>query len=106
MTLKQFDETLKEFCSETGVYELAAPKGTQRFVVWHCYGRNTVSGDNRNQVNFPKVQIDIVTPNRYDYLVDDVAAALWSMDLTYSVQSEGYDPDYNAYRTILQLVVA
>ena len=106
MTLKKFEETLKEFCPEPGVHELAAPKGAQRFVVLNCYGRRSVSGDNRNQVDLPKVQIDIVTPYRDDHLVDDVTAALWFMDLSYSVQSEGYDPDYNAYRTILQLVVA
>jgi hypothetical protein len=38
-------------------------------------------------------------------LVDEICAALWEMDLTYSIQSEGYDPEYNAYRTILQLAV-
>ena len=53
----------------------------------------------------PKVQIDIITNIHDDMLVDDICAALWMMDLTYSVQSEGYDDEYNAYRTILQLVV-
>ena len=103
MTLKEFDAKLKEAFSE--VYETAAPKGKQRYVVWHRYGRSSVFGDDRNQADVPKVQIDIITNIHDDMLVDDICAALWMMDLTYSVQSEGYDDEYNAYRTILQLVV-
>lgn len=103
MTLREFDANLKKACPET--YELAAPKGAQRFVAWHRYGRSSVHGDNRNQLDAPKVQIDIVTNVLDDTLVDDVCAALWMMDLPYSVESEGYDDDYAAMRTILQLVV-
>lgn len=103
MTLREFDANLKKACPET--YELAAPKGAQRFVAWHRYGRSSVHGDNRNQLDAPKVQIDIVTNVLEDSLVDDVCAALWMMDLPYSVESEGYDDDYAAMRTILQLVV-
>ena len=103
MTLQQFETGLEE--AFTDVYETAAPKGKQRFVVWHRYGRSSLFGDNRNQVDAPKVQIDIVTNNPNDFLVDDVCAALWAMDLPYSVESEGYDDEYAAYRTILQLVV-
>ncbi len=94
---------MKAVCSET--YELAAPKGASRFVVWHRYGRSSSYADDRNVLDVPKVQIDIVTNNPDDFLVDDVCAALWTMDLPYTVQSEGYDPDYAAFRTILQLVV-
>ena len=103
MTLQQFDAALKAACSET--YELAAPQGAQRYVVWHRYGANSSFGDDHNVLDLPKVQIDIVTNIKDDLLVDDVCAALWMANLPYSVQSEGYDPDYNAYRTILQLVV-
>lgn len=103
MTLQEFDATLKTACPST--YKDAAPKGAQRFVIWHSYGRNSMFGDNRNQLDAPKVQIDIVTNIEYDTLVDDITAALWMMDLPYSVESEGYDDDYAAYRTILQLVV-
>ena len=49
--------------------------------------------------------MDIVTNQAKDSLADDVTAALWLMGLPYSIQSEGYDPEYNAYRTILQLAV-
>ena len=103
MTLQQFNGQLKAACPDT--YETAAPKSAQRFVVWHRYGRSSAFGDDRNQIDAPKVQIDIVTNIPDDSLVDDVCAALWAMDLPYSVQSEGYDDDYAAFRTVLQLVV-
>lgn len=104
MTLREFEDNLKAACSGL-VYELSAPKAKNRYVVWHRYGGNSTYGDNRNVLDAPKVQIDIVTQSAQDPLVDDVMAALWSMDLPYSIESEGYDPDYNAQRTILQLVV-
>lgn len=104
MTLKEFDANLKKAFPD--VYSPAAPKGKQRYVVWNRYGRSSVYGDNRNQVDAPKVQIDIVSNILDDPLVDDIAAALWLMDLTYTVISEGYDDEHAAYRTILQLVVA
>ena len=104
MTLQDLDDALKEVCPET--YELAAPQSATRYVVWHRYGTQSSYADNRNVLGCAKVQIDIVTQNKDDFLVDDVCAALWTMDLPYSVQSEGYDPECNAFRTILQLVVA
>lgn len=104
MTLQQFDAALKKAVPD--VYEIAAPKGKQRYVVWNRYGRASSNGDDRNQIDFPRVQIDIISNQKDDLLVDDVCAALWMMDLPYSVESEGYDNDYAAFRTILQLVVA
>ena len=103
MTLQQFDAGLKSAFPD--VYETAAPKGKQRYVAWHRYGRTFTYGDDRNQVDAPKVQIDIVTNIHNDPLSDDICAALWMMDLSYSVVSEGYDDEFSAYRTILQLVV-
>lgn len=104
MTLQQFDAALKEACPGL-VYELAAPDRKTRYVVWHCYGKHSGYGDDRNAVDLPKVQIDIVSNVPDDLLADDVCAVLWEACQPYSVVSEGYDPDYNAYRTILQLVV-
>ena len=103
MTLQQFENNLKAACPET--YELAAPQGAKRYVVLHRYGASSSFGDDRNVLDIPKVQLDIVTNVQHDILVDEICAALWTMDLTYSIQSEGYDPEYNAYRTILQLAV-
>ena len=103
MTLKKFENGLKATFSD--VYENAAPPKKQRFVVWHRYGRSSTYGDDRNQLDAPKVQIDIVTNIPDDPLADDIMEALWLMDLPYSVESEGYDDDYAAFRTILQLVV-
>lgn len=104
MTLHDLDAALKKAIPET--YETAAPKGKQRYVCWHRYGRSSMFGDDRNQLDAPKVQIDIITNIPDDTLADDVCAALWLLDLPYSVESEGYDDEYNAFRTILQLVVA
>lgn len=103
MTLHEFEAALKAAVPET--YEIAAPKEKRRYVVWHRYGRNSLFGDDRNQLDAPKVQLDIISNVHDDTLVDDVCAVLWTLDLPYSVESEGYDDDYNAYRTILQLVV-
>ena len=103
MTLQQFESNLKAAFPD--VFKTAAPKAKQRYVVWHTYGRSSQYGDDHNQIDVPKVQIDIITNVDNDFLVDDICAALWAMDLTYSVVSEGYDDEYCAYRTILQMVV-
>lgn len=103
MTLQQFDAALKEAFPDT--YELAAPKDKLRYVVWNKYGTQSHFGDDRNVLGIPKVQIDIVSNIKDDLLVDDVCAALWLMGLSYSIESEGYDQEYNAFRTILQLEV-
>lgn len=104
MTLQTFEAELKKAFPD--VYETAAPKSKQRFVVWQRYGRKPIFGDDRNQLEIPKVQLDIITNIPDDSMIDDICAALWMMNLTYSVESEGYDDEYAAYRTILQLEVA
>ena len=104
MTLQEFNAGLNEVCPDL-VYELAAPKDARRYVVWHRYGRSSTYGDNVNQIDAPKVQIDIITNDYFDILADDVMIALYMMGLPYEVISEGYDDEYAAYRTILQLVV-
>ena len=103
MTLKQFDASLK--AAHPDIYETAAPKGLQTYAVWHRYGRAPIFGDDRNQAEGIKVQIDIMTPSYDHVLIDAVTGALWLMDIPYSVESEGYEDELNAYRTILQLVV-
>lgn len=104
MTLQDFDRTLKTVCPQT--YEGTAPQGARRFLCWHCYGAQSSYGDNRNVFDLPKVQLDILTQSTTDDLVDEVCQALGAAGLTYAVMDPGtYDPDYNAIRTILQLVV-
>ena len=103
MTLQEFAARWKEAVPET--YHLQAPAGLTRFVAWHAYTASAVRGDDRNQMDAPKVQMDIVYHNDLDPIVDDVLGALWLMDLPYDIISEGYDPDYAAMRLILQLVV-
>ena len=103
MTLQEFDAGLKKAFPD--VYQMAAPRGKTRYAVWHRYGRTSTYGDDRNQIDRPKVQIDIITNDPNDFMVDDILAALWMMDLPYVIFSEGYDDEYTAYRTIVQLVV-
>lgn len=103
MTLQEFDVNLKLVSDD--VYEDAAPSNVTNYVVWSRYGTQPGFGDDSNIFGLPKVQIDIVTQTRDSILADDILAALWAMNLPYSVQSEGYDPDFNAFRTILQTVV-
>lgn len=104
MTLQEFENALKAAAPDL-VYQLAAPKGIHRYVCWHSYGRGSMYGDNRNQLDAPRVQIDIHTQSLSDPLVDDICAALWMLDLPYTVVSQGYDDEYADIRTILQLVV-
>lgn len=103
MTLKEFAANLKKAFPD--VYETAAPKGAKRCVVWARYGHASSFGDDQNQVDLPKVQIDVISNILDDSLADDICDALRRMELPYSVQSEAYDDDFAAYRTILQLVV-
>ena len=103
MTLQAFEKGLKD--AFPGVYEVAAPKSERRFVAWHRYGRSSLCGDDLNQIDAPRVQLDIVTNIHNDTLPDDIMAALWMMSLPYEVISDGYDDEYAAFRTILQLVV-
>ena len=51
------------------------------------------------------MQLDILTDAAHELLIDDITAVLWTLDLPYSIQSDGYDPDYGCRRTILQMVV-
>lgn len=104
MTLQEFETGLKAACPGL-VYELAGPKGCHRCVVWHHYGFSSTYGDNVNQIDAPKVQIDIHTQSATDTLTDDVCKALAGMNLPYRVESVGYDDDFADQRTILQLVV-
>lgn len=103
MTLQEFENNLKQVSDD--VYETAAPPNKVNYVVWNKYGTQSGFGDDCNLMGLPKVQLDIITQTRDSILAEDILAALWAMNLPYSVQSEGYDPDYNAFRTILQVVV-
>ena len=103
MTLQEFEDGLKAAVPET--YPLQAPAGKTRYVAWHTYSASSVRGDDRNQLDAPKVQLDIIYQSDQDTIADDVLAALWLMDLPYEIISEGYDPDYAAMRVVLQLVV-
>lgn len=103
MTLQDLDTALKAVCPNT--YELAAPAGETRAVVWHCYGASHLIGGDCTVVDVPKVQIDILYQQLDDSLADDVKEALRELHLPYEVQDDSYDDEYAIRRCILQLEV-
>lgn len=86
-------------------YPDAAPAGVRPCVVYSVYGSRPVLGDDRNQMDIPKVQLDLLTLSSLDPLLDTVTDVLWELALPYSVQDMSYDPDYGCFRTILQTEV-
>nr|DAL91782.1 MAG TPA: Protein of unknown function (DUF806) [Caudoviricetes sp.] len=103
MTLQDLDAALKAVCPET--YELAAPSGATRAVVWQCYGAAHLIGDDCTAVDIPKVQIDIFYQELNDSLVEMVKAVLCELHLPYEVQNDGYDDTYALRRCILEVEV-
>lgn len=103
MTISEFSAALK--AAKLSVYTPVVPAGAVNCLAWHTYGAIPSIGDNGNVLNAPQVQIDILTDDAHELLIDDVSSVLWTLDLPYSIQSDGYDPDYGCRRTILQLVV-
>ncbi len=103
MTISEFSAALKS--ANLSVYTPVVPAGAINCLAWHIYGAIPSIGDNGNVLNAPQVQIDILTDDAHELLIDDVSSVLWTLDLPYSIQSDGYNPDYGCRRTILQLVV-
>lgn len=86
-------------------YPDAAPAGVRPCVVYSVYGSRPVLGDDRNQMDILKVQLDLLTRSSLEPLIDTVTDVLWKLALPYSVQDMSYDPDYGCFRTILQTEV-
>nr|DAY77297.1 MAG TPA: hypothetical protein [Caudoviricetes sp.] len=103
MTITDFSAALE--AAGLSVYTPVVPAGAVNCLAWHTYGAIPFIGDNGNVLNAPQVQIDILTDTVHELLIDDITAVLWTLDLPYSIQSDGYDPDYGCRRTILQMVV-
>lgn len=103
MTLQDLEAALKDVCPET--YELMAPAGATRAVVWHSYGASHLSADDSTLLDVPKVQLDIFYQDLADYLVEDVKDVLRSLYLPYEVQDDSYDDEYALRRCIIQLEV-
>lgn len=103
MTLQDLDAALKTVCPET--YELAAPKGSLRFIVWNAYGWQSIAGDDSQQLRCPKIQLDIVSQTYHDALFDGILDKLSELQQTYDVAALSYDPDFAAIRMIVQLTV-
>ena len=104
MTLQELENALKAVCPAT--YELAAPKGALRYIVWHRYSWRFIEGDDSKQLRIPKIQLDIVSQTKGDSLFDNVLDRLDELQQSYDIIEYGYDQEYAAIRMIVQLVVA
>lgn len=103
MILQNLDTALRTVCPNT--YELAAPAGENRYIVWHSYGAATLAADDSTVVDVPQVQIDIIYQDLADSIVNDVKKALREQHLPYEVQADSYDDDYAKRRCILLIEV-
>lgn len=103
MTLLDLDKLLKAVCKDT--YYVGAPRGLNRYIVWHQYEPETVLGSDTVQVRIPRVQIDILWQDLTDDLPERTMSALELMNLAYEIADFGYDDEYAAMRCILQTEV-
>lgn len=101
MTLQNLSDGLKSVCSDT--YELVAPAGITRAIVWHSYGATTLHGDDIVADQCPKVQIDVYWESSTDTLLRDVETFLTQSGQSYNVVDIYYDDEYALRRCILQL---
>lgn len=94
-----------EALTGTSADRIGAPD-TGRAAVVSTYGATSVYADDSNLVNAVKVQIDVYITDPADGLPEAVMAVLEAMYLPYRVEDwNGYDPETNRLRTILQLEV-
>lgn len=103
MTLQQLIDAIAAVCADT--YELALPKGRQRGVVWHAYGRQAIFGDDRRVLSIPRVHLDLLWQDAEDTLLDDVRSVLDEAALCYTEEDVFYDESYERLRCILQVTV-
>lgn len=103
MTLQDLETSLRAVCPET--YELMAPAGAIRAVVWNCYGAAHLIADDCTVLDVPKVQIDIFYQDLADSLAEDVKGVLRTLYLPYEVQEDSYDDEYALRRCIILLEV-
>lgn len=103
MTLTDFTTALKQAVPNS--FPDAAPAGVRPCVVYSVYGSRPILGDDLNQFDIPRVQLDLLTLSSLDPLLDAVTDVLWDLHLPYAVQDMSYDPDYGSFRIILQTEV-
>lgn len=103
MTLPEFKQTL-EAAAPGLIYELAAPNGLSEYAVWHSYGPASLIGDDRVQLELPRVQIDVIWQTDAQLLAT-VKDVLFDMAIPYVVVDHGYDDAWQSMRCILQLEV-
>lgn len=103
MTSQALIDAVEAVCPAT--YELAAPPGLNRFVVWHEYNREPIHADDHRVLQLPKLQLDLCWQASGDTLLDDVSGVLDELYLPYELQDIFYDPDYERERAIIQVTV-
>lgn len=108
MTCSALELSLKTVTSD--VYHLGAPQGLTEYIVWEEYNFTPILGDNRVQLLIPRVQIDAYTqddtPVESNTFLQAVLGVLDALELCYSMQECGYDPDAASMRLIIQCDVA
>ena len=103
MTSQNLIDAVAAVCPET--YELAAPRGLNRFVVWSEYNRDVIHADDHRVLQLPKLQLDLYWQTSGDTLLDDVSDVLDELYLPYDLQDIFYDPDYERRRAVIQVTV-
>lgn len=103
MTWSSLKPSLEALCD---LWELAAPPGATRGIVWHKYALASLYGDDRAVLRLTRIQLDVLYQDPEDPLPEDVLALLDVTDVTITAEPDiSYDPDYAAMRCILQIEV-
>lgn len=103
MTLQTLEQILKEVTPD--VYELAAPKGLTRFVVYARSGGKYVPGDDEDQLDFAMVQLDIVTQSTEDTLEPLILGALRRSHIPFAILGVRFDWELNYWVTSYRVVI-
>lgn len=96
-------EALTRLFSDT--YDRAAPHGLTRFAVLSRYGAESLTGDGRNLMDFPRCQLDVWFQDPDDELPDLFCEFLSALDLPYQLMDESFDDELALFRVIIQLEV-
>lgn len=103
MTLQNLEIELKTVCPDT--YELSAPPGLTRYIVYQQYGSELVCGDDTGLTDCPKVQIDLLWQRKGDSIVADVLELMRKLNQSFTVVEIFYDDEYASMRCIMELVL-
>ncbi len=103
MTLFNLTELLKLVTEDC--YELEAPPGLTRYIVWHHYNDQRLHGDDQPVYRAERVQADVYWQRSGDPILTDVENVLSYFRLPYELQDIIWDDDRKLNRAIIQLTV-